>query len=60
MINETDYYIQKQLDRWRQRGSSGRWRVVDGVDVIGVRSASEVAENQSFLRTTGGACFRTE
>lgn len=35
----------------------GRNRVADRVDVIGVRSVSEAAENQSFLRTTGVACF---
>lgn len=30
--------------------SSGRNRTVDGVDVIGVRSVSEAAENQSFTQ----------
>lgn len=47
-------------DREGVRESSGRKRVVHGVDVIGVRSASEAAENQSFCRTTDRACFRTE
>lgn len=53
------YFEQKQTDRERLRESSGG-RVVDGVDVTGVRSVSEAAENQSFIRTTGSACFRTE
>lgn len=39
-------------DTKRERESQGRDNVADGVDVIGVRSASEAAENQSFLRTT--------
>lgn len=49
-------------NKHRQRGSERiiGGRVVDGVDVIGVRSVSEAAENQSFIRTTGSACFRTE
>lgn len=37
--------------------SSGRNRTVDGVDVIGVRSVSEAAENQSFLRTAFTQCL---
>lgn len=37
--------------------SSGRNRTVDGVDVIGVRSAREAAENQSFLRTAFTQCL---
>lgn len=40
--------------------SSGRNRTVDGVDVIGVRSAREAAENQSFLRTAFTAVFVSE
>lgn len=50
-------YINRERKRERV-GERVIWAetVVDGVDVIGVRSASK-AENQSFLRTTGGACF---
>lgn len=36
----------------RKRESQGRDNIASGVDVIGVRSVSEAAENQSFLRTT--------
>lgn len=44
-------------DRGEERVSSGRNRTVDGVDVIGVRSVSEAAENQSFLRTAFTQCL---
>lgn len=51
-------YTETNTDREGAVESSGRKRVVYGVDVIGVRSASEAAENQSFRRNTSSTCFR--
>lgn len=44
-------YVETNTQRKGEREScQGRKRIVDGVDVISVRSANEAAENQSFLR----------
>lgn len=45
-----NFTVYKDNHREGDWESSGRNRIVDEVDVIGVRSVSEAAENQSFLR----------
>lgn len=52
-----NFTVHKGGHRGEERVSSGRNRTVDGVDVIGVRSVSEAAENQSFLRTAFTQCL---